>query len=64
VSKGTVPIVYCDREDGCDRWDVDYYSMGASVPKLPEGWTGQPDDALCPECTTRLADRQKAGVEW
>lgn len=51
MSTGTVPIITCDDEYGCDRWEIDYHGMGASVPKLPEGWTGNPDDALCPECS-------------
>lgn len=49
MSRGTVPILTCDSEFGCDRWEIDYYEMGASVPKLPSGWTGERDNARCPD---------------
>ena len=50
MSRGTVPILTCDHEDGCDTWAVDYYAMGASVPKLPDGWTRLDDYyVLCPD---------------
>lgn len=53
MSTGTIPILTCDQEDGCDEWTVDYYTVGASVPKLPEGWTAIDDYyVLCPRCST------------
>jgi hypothetical protein len=51
MSTGTVPVIMCDNESGCDEWEIDHYGMGASVPKLPEGWTGERDAALCPNCS-------------
>ena len=58
MSQGTVPVVTCDDEGGCDVWAVDYYEMGASVPKIPDGWTLLPDGyyMLCPGCTRRAAE--------
>lgn len=53
MSTGTAPIIMCDQEDGCDQWETDFYGMDASVPKMPEGWTGDRDDARCPGCTRR-----------
>lgn len=52
--KGTVPIVTCDHEDGCDEWMIDNWEMGVSNWRdLMPGWTYDPykdnDDALCPE---------------
>lgn len=51
MTTGTVPVLMCDNEYGCDNWEVDHYGMGASVPKLPEGWTGSRDESLCPTCS-------------
>lgn len=56
MSTGTVPIIVCDDEAGCESWEVDYYGMGASVPQLPEGWQGKRDEALCPYCVKKQAE--------
>lgn len=57
MSKGTVPIVSCDHEDGCDTWTVDYWEMtaetvnGIRVTPTPIGWSGRigTDEHFCPE---------------
>lgn len=52
VSKGTVPILTCDHEDGCDVWAIDYYEMGVVGPRLPDGWTRDPNAdyyVFCPD---------------
>jgi len=57
MSKGTVPIVMCDHEDGCDQWVLDDWAMNVStindvpVGPVPLGWSGTPgsDEHLCPE---------------
>lgn len=52
--KGTVPIVTCDHEDGCDEWMLDHYEMCVDNWKdFLDGWAYDPyryrDDAFCPE---------------
>ena len=52
--RGTIPIVTCDHEDGCDEWMIDHYSMDVSNWRdFLNGWKYDPwtydDDALCPE---------------
>lgn len=57
MSKGTVLIVMCDHENGCDEWVIDHYEMSVSevngirVTPTPIGWSGTPgtDEHLCPE---------------
>lgn len=58
MSKGTVPIISCDADDGmCGTWTVDYYEQlvesvnGIRVTPTPIGWSGKPgtDEHLCPE---------------
>ena len=48
--KSTVPVVTCDSEIGCSAFEIDFYEMGASVPKMPEGWVADGDYMLCPDC--------------
>lgn len=58
MSQGTIPIVMCDYESGCDEWFIDDYEMGASNWRelVPEGWAYNPYDTtesdLCPEHAT------------
>lgn len=51
--KGTLPIVMCDDEYGCDDYMVDYYEQGATNWRelVPAGWQYDPhrDTAFCPE---------------
>lgn len=53
--QGTVPIVMCDSEDGCDEWFIDNWEMGVSNWQVfvPEGWRYDPYDSrkphLCPD---------------
>lgn len=58
MSLGTVPIVLCDNEDGCTNFEIDWYGTGASVPQLPDKWTGTRDEARCPDCSV---DESEAG---
>jgi len=52
--KGTMPIVTCDDEYGCDEWEVDYHQICATNwRELMEGWQYNPYDSaadiFCPE---------------
>jgi hypothetical protein len=52
--RGTVPILTCDHEDGCDSWVVDNYELGVEEWRvLMRGWKYDPyanrDAAICPE---------------
>jgi hypothetical protein len=52
--RGTVPIITCDSEYGCDNWVIDNYELGAKEwREIMRGWTYEPykdrDAALCPE---------------
>lgn len=52
--RGTIPILTCDSEYGCDQWVTDMYELGVTNwrENMP-GWTYDPykdrDAALCPE---------------
>lgn len=52
--RGTVPILTCDSEDGCDQWVTDVYALGVMEWKeIMRGWAynpyKDPDSAYCPE---------------
>lgn len=52
--KGTVPIITCDDEYGCDEWELDHFEMGVmNWRELMQGWKYDPynsgDDMFCPE---------------
>lgn len=52
--RGTIPILTCDHEDGCDRWVIDNYELGAKEwREVMRGWTYDPyadrDASICPE---------------
>jgi hypothetical protein len=51
--RSTVPILICDHEDGCDRWEIDYHGMGVDNWRdLLGGWAYDPyvdDTAYCPD---------------
>lgn len=54
MSQGTIPIVMCDYEGGCDEWFIDNYELGASNWRalVPNGWAYNPYDStddMCPE---------------
>ena len=58
MSRGTVPILVCDDEDGCDAWTLDDYGMDVSAvnnvivtaTERSPGWQSTGDDTdLCPE---------------
>lgn len=52
--RGTIPIITCDSEDGCDSWVVDNYELGVKEwREIMRGWAYDPykdrDSAYCPE---------------
>jgi hypothetical protein len=57
VTRGTVPIVTCDHEDGCDQWMLDHWTMGVTNwQTFLDGWKYDPHQydeirrpALCPD---------------
>lgn len=56
MSTGTLPIVMCDYEGGCEEYTEDHYTMcvdtinGMKVTAIPFGWSTAPGaDHLCPE---------------
>jgi hypothetical protein len=53
--RGTLPIITCDSEYGCDRWVTDNYELGVKEwREIMRGWTYNPhkdrDTAYCPDC--------------
>lgn len=41
--RGTIAIVTCDDEHGCDEWTVDYHEVGVSNwRELMAGWQFDP----------------------
>jgi hypothetical protein len=56
VTRSDMPALFCDADDGCDDWAVDFYAATASsvggvkitaAARAP-GWTSTPDGDLCP----------------
>lgn len=52
--RGTLPIITCDSEYGCDVWVTDMYELGVTNwREVMRGWAYDPhkdrDTALCPE---------------
>lgn len=49
--KGTIPVIYCDHEDGCGDWIIDHHAMDVSNWRdFLNGWAydpAKPDEALC-----------------
>lgn len=50
--RGTIPILTCDSEYGCDAWTVDQYELGVKEWKhIMRGWAYDPykdrDAAFC-----------------
>lgn len=53
--RSTMPAMFCDSEDGCDEWHIDWYEGTASNWRdLLDGWQYDPRTgaAFCPEHTT------------
>lgn len=56
MSTGSLPIIMCDYEGGCEEYELDHYEMcvdsidGVKVTPIPAGWSTAPGaDHLCPE---------------
>lgn len=52
--RGTMPIITCDDENGCDEWEIDDYTIGAmNWRELLAGWQYNPyesgADIFCPK---------------
>jgi hypothetical protein len=55
--RGTIPILTCDHEDGCDAWVIDNYELGVTNwRECMRLWVYDPhtdrESALCPEHKT------------
>lgn len=52
--KGTIPIITCDDEYGCDEWEINHWEMGVmNWRELMQGWKYDPHhsaaEMFCPE---------------
>jgi len=62
--RGTVPILTCDSEFGCDGWIIDQYELGVKEwREIMRGWTYNPykdrDAAFCPLCSPDQDKQEK-----
>lgn len=55
--RASAPTLHCDAEDGCDRWDIDFYEQSASkvgetritLRERAPGWKSDDLYDYCPQ---------------
>jgi len=67
--KGTLPILMCDHEDGCEEWLIDNYQMGVTNWRTFAGsWDydphKDPDRAFCPKHKRDVLEPGGTTVTW